>query len=132
MVDEIVAASNFTKWVSLSFVVVTLAIYLKKDHDFSKIVVIALAGSALEDLGWAIHRFYWWAWRMLRSHGHDDLAAWLIDNGHFTLIASIPIFAGASMLMAPVSSIYFGRWWPLASASFIGCVFLVGLVLAVM
>lgn len=131
MVDQLVAASNFAAWISLFFVAGVLWIYLTRQHTWSGIVSVALAGAAIEATGWAFNRFYWWLWWYYKSHGHQRRADWLVDNAELTLFAFVLIFAGAAMLMAPLSAHVFGRHWPLASVAFFAALLGTGFYIAI-
>ncbi len=114
MTDKLIAGANLISWMLLSIVAVILARYLWKRcrlRFWDDIFDTTMAGAMIEAISWASHRGYWWLWRTYRANGDMESAAWFVNHGYITLISFIGIWIGAIMLIAPIMSYYFGRWW---------------------
>lgn len=114
MTDKLVASANFATWVFLYLVTFILAKHLWQRCRlifWKDVFDTAMAGAMLGAFSWATHRVYWWLWRTFRAYENHKVAEWFIDNGYLTLIAFVGVWAGASMLIAPVMRYYLGDWW---------------------
>lgn len=132
--DILVASSNWATWILLYGVGWVLVWFIRerwKNGYRSDYVTIALAGASLDAFGWAMHRQYWWLWRLFRDNG-SEYANFFVDHGWITLIFSIVIWLGATLMMSPVLSRLFGdRGWFSISVLSIIVIYILGVLVTI-
>ena len=118
MSDFIVGSSNFTLIVILLFVSGVVAIYAWqrwKQDDINKTTLYVLIGASIESFSWALFRSYWLSWRYYKLVSGKEAADVFYDMAWMTYIATLGVYIGAALMMAPITIRNFGRYWIVAS-----------------
>jgi len=135
MSDYIVGSSNFTLIAILLFVSGVVAFYAWqrwKLDDINITTLYVLMGASIEAFSWALYRSYWLAWRYYKLIAGKEAAEVFNEMAWMTSVATLGVYIGAALMMAPITINNFGRYWIVASVVIILVLQIIGvLVVAV-
>ncbi len=113
-----VAAQNFLLLVSGSLVGIRYLIFwlrIRKEPGIEKELLTLVGGISLAGFALAIHRGYWWLWRLQLNAGDAEGAKWFIDNADWLIVAILFIAMSHIIHLLPWVQERFGRWsWPVS------------------
>jgi len=89
-------------------------------------ITLALLGNGIEDIGWALHRGFWYPWRVALDLGYVDFANALKSSPLIPTFAFTLVWCGQAMSVSMMSRVVFGGWWPHASACLIVILWCIG------
>lgn len=129
-VDKTVAADNFVATVTHLITGSMLLALVFRPGPWLVItpaaVGLAFLGNCIEDFGWAMHRGYWYPWRVARDLGFAESAEKIADFAWVTTLAFSFIWCGQAMSVSMITRSIFGKWWAAASVAFIIVLWTIG------